>query len=243
MDPQQAKENFAMKNNSIEELQNANLKELIEIGMAFVKGKLQLTSEKMQILYDQTILVGNRVKDINEVMTTPCICNPSNYAEIRETLEKAFQAFDREDWISCRSALEVFFEWEANQALNYLDVSAWNYQHIIRWWVMLYETNICDEKPDGSPAQIFSDKISYQFFLRMPEHAKPKLEEGLKKFFPKLYSLQKKSTTYTEDGQKCLTIAEAAETFGMSEDEITDALSDKDSGKFLLTEDETYKLQ
>ena len=95
-----------MKNYSIEQLHNANLKELIDIGMAFVKGKLQLTNEKMQILYDQTILVGNRVKDINEVMTTPCICTPSNYAEIRETLEKAFQACDREEWISCRSALE-----------------------------------------------------------------------------------------------------------------------------------------
>jgi hypothetical protein len=108
---------------------------------------------------------------------------------------------------------------------------------------MLYETNICDEKPDGSPAQIFSDKISYQFFLRMPEHAKPKLEEGLKKFFPKLYHMVKNSKIYTEDGKKGITIAEAAEAFGMSEDEITDALSDKDGGKSLLTKDETYTLQ
>ena len=181
--------------------------------------------------------------DINEAMTTPCICTPSNYAEIRETLEKAFEACDREDWISCRSALEVFFEWEANQDLSYLDISTWNYQHILRWWVMLFKTDLWKDKSVGSPVQILSNKIDHQFFSRMPEHAKPKLEEGLKKFFPKLYSLQKKSTTYTEDGQKCLTIAEAAETFGMSEDEITDALSDKDSGKFLLTEDETYTLQ
>jgi nicotinamide riboside kinase len=231
-----------MKNYSIEQLHNANLKELIDIGMAFVKGKLQLTNEKMQILYDQTILVGNRVKDINEVMTTPCICTPSNYAEIRETLEKAFQACDREEWINSRSALEVFFEWEENQDLTTLDLYAWDYQHILRWWVMFYKTNICDDKPKGSPAQIFSDEISYQFFLRMPQHAKPKLEEGLKKFFPKDHSLLNNSTTYTEDGQKCLTIAEASEAFGMSEDEITDALSDKD-GKFLLTEDETYTLQ
>jgi pentatricopeptide repeat protein len=237
------KENFTMKNYSIEELQNLNAKELIEIGKSIVKGKLQFTDEKMQILYAQTILVGNRVKDINEVMTTPCICNPSNYAEIRETLEKAFEACDREDWTRCRSALEVFFEWEANQDLTTLDLYAWDYQHIIRWWVMLYETNICDEKPDGSPAQIFSDKINYQFFLRMPQHAKPKLEEGLKKFFPKAYNLLKNSTTYTEDGQKCLTITEAEEALGMPEGELSDALIDKEIGEYFLTEDQTYTLQ
>jgi hypothetical protein len=231
-----------MKNYSIEQLHNANLKELIDIGMAFVKGKLQLTNEKMQILYDQTILVGNRVKDINEVMTTPCICNPSNYAEIRETLEKAFQACDHEDWISCRSALEVFFEWQTNQDLTHLDLSAWDYQHICRWCEMLFKTDLYDE-PDGSPARTFYLLSFEQLIERMPEHAKSKLEEGLKKFFPKVYYMLKNSKIYTEDGKKCLTIAEAAEAFGMSEDEITDALSDNDNGKFLLTEDETYTLQ
>jgi hypothetical protein len=77
----------------------------------------------------------------------------------------------------------------------------------------------------------------------MPEHVKLKFDKGLKKFFPKLHHRFKNSKIYTEDGNKGITIAEAAEAFGMSEDEITDALSDEDSGKFLLTEDETYKLQ
>jgi len=230
-----------MKNYSIEELQNLNPEELIEIGMAIVKGELQFTDEKMQVIYAQTVLSNNRVKDINEVMTTPCICSPLNYSEIRATLEKAFEACDREDWISCRSALEVFFEWQANQDIMQLDLSAWDYQHICRWCEILYKTGLYDE-PNGLPAQIFSDETSHQFFLRMPQHAKPKIEEGLKKFFPEVHSLLKNSKTYTEDSKKCIAISEAAEAFGMPEEDISDALSDKDSGKFLLTEDETYTL-
>ena len=76
----------------------------------------------------------------------------------------------------------------------------------------------------------------------MPKHVKPKLEEGLKKFFPKLHHMIKNSKIYTEDGNKGITIAEDAEALDMTEDEIIDALSDDDSRKFLLTDDETYTL-
>ena len=107
---------------------------------------------------------------------------------------------------------------------------------------MLFETDLLKDKSVGSTVKILSKKIDHQFYSRMPEHAKPKLEEGLKKFLPKLYHMFKNSKIYTEDGKKGIIMAEAAEALYMSEDEIIDALSDDDSGKFLLTDDETYTL-
>ena len=126
-----------MKKYSIEELKNLNDDELSEIAVAILKGEHQFTYEKMQIICDQLHLVTNREKDINEVLTTSDICNRLTYAEMRVILKEAFEACDREDWTRCRSALEVFFEWGANHDLTTLDLYAWDYQHIIRWWLTL----------------------------------------------------------------------------------------------------------
>ena len=124
----------------------------------------------------------------------------------------------------------------------HLDLSVWDYQHILRWFEMLYETDLCDS-PDGSPVRIFSEMINDQFILRMPQNGKSKLREGLKKFFSEAHSLIENSTVYTEDGEKCLTMSEAAAVLGISEEEITEFLTEAGIGEFVLTSDQTYKLQ
>ena len=175
-------------------------------------------------------------------MQTAKACNHAIYPEQYEALKEAYKASDQEDWIKCGSALEVFFDPLAIEDIVGWNVSGWNYEHIIRWYDMIHRTKLC-EAQKGLPAWLFSEKISAQFFLKMPLSLMGKMREGLKKFFPEAHSLLEDSTIYSEDGQKCVTMAEAAKTVGMSENELTDALTEMGFGEYVIPEDQTHTMQ
>ena len=216
--------------------------ELTNLAKDIAAGKLECTKEEKQTIYDQMMVQIEYQKDLIEVLQTAKACIYAIYPEQYEALKEAYKASDQGDWICCGSALEVFFDSLAIEDLTGWDVSGWNYNHIIRWYDMTNQTNLC-EAQEGSSAWLFSKKISAQFFLKMPPSLIGKMREGLKNLFPEAHSLPEDSTIYSEDGQKCVTMAEAAKTIGMSENELTDALTEMGFGEYVIPEDQTHTMQ
>ena len=233
-----------LKKYTIEELKNLNQEELLHIEKVMAEGKFEFE----QYTQEENRLILEKLKQRYEhFIEKACkelakIFNHKIFPEQFEALKEAFDAYTLKDWVRCRSALEVFFEYEKPEDICQLDPSDWDYHNILRWFEMLYETNLSDD-PDGSPARIFSEMINDAFILKMPPEFKPKLKEGLKKFFPELNDLLENSTTYSEDGLKCIKISEVAENLGVSEEEIIQVLDEAETGEFILTEDKIHKLQ
>ena len=111
-----------VKNYTIEELKNLDKDELIAVARMIVDGQDDFTLEKWKIIRDKLgdAISKNRLKkerqeDIEELLVIlkhhEFGINPRQVEE----LTKAYDAYDREDWASCRSALKVFFKWTGNR--------------------------------------------------------------------------------------------------------------------------------
>jgi hypothetical protein len=209
-----------MKKYTFEELKTMNDEELRNVAKGIVDGKQNLTKKEKQIVYEEMITYIKRLEHFGRLLTSVKSQN-HDISEQFEVLKEAYEAGPRKDWTGCGFALRAFFEYETpDEFMLLMDLSGRDFQYILRWYEMLRNPILCDV-PNGSPVRIFSNTMDGQFILIMPQHGKSKLREGLKKFFPEAHSLLEKSTVYTEDGEKCLTI----------------------SGGFLLSENQTHKLQ
>jgi len=75
-----------------------------------------------------------------------------------EPVREAYVATLTMDWDRCRFSLELFFKNATAETMRQLDPCSWNFRHVLRWRLMLEETQLCG-KPKGSPARIFYEMI------------------------------------------------------------------------------------
>ncbi len=108
--------------------------------------------------------------------------------EENKALKEAYIAESNEDWPSCRSALEVIFEWMGDEDILNYDLRVWDYHHLLRWFNMLSMTGLCNE-PEGTTARTFTCMVNEQIVNRMPEHLKPKLWDCVENVYPELAAL------------------------------------------------------
>jgi hypothetical protein len=235
-----------MKKVTKEQIKNLNLKELLNISKAILdetSDSYEYSDEKKQIIFEQLRLLIERTKDIREVLQTSKRQNHPLFPEQYEALEAAYEADDAQDWVKCRSALEVFFEYEIADEFEMLTPGNWNYRHLMRWFEMFVQTRLCDE-PEDEPARIFYLMITKKVMVEMSPELKPAIDNIFNGMFPEVAALFDNSTSYAEDGQKCIKISDAAEALGMSEEEIIESFdATMEPDKFLVPEDKTHTLQ
>lgn len=164
-----------VKKYAIEELEDLNEEKLFDAVEGIVEGNDEFTEEEKQIIYMRMEKAfynmaqkNERLEDINEVLKTAKNFNHTMFPEQVNALKEAFEACDDEDWVRCRSVLEVFFEYEKPENIRQLDPSNWDYRHIVRWFEMFTQTKLCDE-PEDTPVWIFSDMINDQVILKIPK--------------------------------------------------------------------------
>jgi hypothetical protein len=97
------------------------------------------------------------LEDIIEFLEIAKTVRHPMWPEQLKVLKEAFEAHDSKDWVKCRAALEVFFEYESPDDVWQLAdfaPSYWNHRHLRKWLTMLYATELREE-PEDSPARSF----------------------------------------------------------------------------------------
>jgi hypothetical protein len=199
----------------------------------------ELTIEEIKTRNKQEI---EHLEDIIEMLEAKKAVRESIWPEQLKLLKEAFESHDFNDWERCRVELEIFLGYEESGNIFLLDVSKWNYRHILRWFRMLTFTGLGDDIEEAS-VQMFSQRINYQVIKKMPQELKHKLENIFNTVFPEIDDMFNNSPAYSEDGQECIRICDAVNFFGVSGKEIIQALNEAESGEFLLTENQIHKLQ
>jgi len=231
------------KQYTIDDLKVINDDELFEITKAVVEKKVQFSDKELQVIYDRMNLYTQVHKDLNEFCKMSKIAAHHIFPEEYQALKEAYMAEANQDWPACKSALEVFFEWMADEDLLKYDLSLWDYQHILRWFSMLSMTELCEDETEDSIIYAFSCVIDDQFITRLPKHIKPKLREGVQKFLPELAVLFDNSSMVTEDGLKCVDLSEVAKALEMSENDVLKAFEGSEPGEYLISKDKVIEIQ
>ena len=227
---------------SIEDLKNLTDEELSEISKAISDKKIKFSDKEMQIIYDKIDKYTKVYECMKEFYQSAKLINHEVFSEQEDALKKAYIAHEKDDWTKCKKALEIFFEWTGEEEILLFDLSFWSFQHIMKWFNMLVNTELSNS-PTGSPARIVSRKINEQVVQRMPEHLQSKLWDKLREIYPDLVALFENSKTITEDGKPCVDISEVARHLEISEEEILHLFEGADPGKYMVTKDKVYTLQ
>ena len=223
-----------MKQYTLQDLKTITDDKIFDIAEAIVKNKIKFSDECLQIVCDKLYVFSMVYKDQLEY------CNMSELAghivlpEEYEALKEAYIVEAKEDWVACKSALEVFFEWMTDEDIQYYDLSLWNYRHLMRWFCMLSMTGLCDE-PEGTTARIFACMVNEQIINRLPKYLKSKRWGGIQQFLPEIAELFDNSKVMIEDGLKSVDLSTVAKKLEMTAEEVVKLVEGLKQGENLVT--------
>jgi hypothetical protein len=228
--------NYRRKN--LKNLDTQDLREILEDldneKVIFSEKESEIIDKEMKMFPWKALSEAKRADDRIEVSFTFEKHGYKMSEEEEEALWEAFSAYDYEDWPRCDIALRAFFGMSI--LMEELDLSEWSNPHILRWYLMLRNTELIND-PERIFVHMFFDQIAELLKSKTPAELKPLLDKNPTKDLFLLYPLFRDFITDTKEGKKYIKTAEAAKEAKMTKDEIIKIMKEAELDEYLSPED------
>jgi hypothetical protein len=106
-----------------------------------------------------------------------------------DAFQLAIFASSLENWEICLEGLETYFSYHTPEMTRKINISQWDYRHILKWFQMLINTELYKE-PNGTPARIFFQMILEEGTIVRPSKLRAKFKKEIKQACVQLDGLE-----------------------------------------------------
>ena len=167
-----------LDNRGFQKLELTLSEEEKELIIEQVREHMEQRAPEEEFLHDY-IEVRNEWMKLNHKM---------DYPEAEALREAILSSFTK-DWKSCRIWLDTYFSHYTPEMVRKLDISKWDYRHILKWFQMLINTDLY-KGSEGSTAHAFFLMIFDEGTIVRPSELKTKFEKEVKQSCPELDGLE-----------------------------------------------------
>jgi len=167
-----------MNNSEIEKLERTLSNEKIDLILEQFKEYLEYRSPEEEFLHDYLELRNSWLELGHETVHQDLL-------GFRDTIYACYS----EDWESCRSYLESYFSIQTPEMIKQLNISQWDYRHILTWFRMLINTDLYKE-PDGTPVRTFFLMVLKEGTIIRPSKLRAMFESEVKQCCSGLFALE-----------------------------------------------------
>jgi hypothetical protein len=179
-----------MQTFTIDEILNMGNEDFEKLETTLSEEEKDLIINQVKEYFEQRDEMEEYIHDYVELRNSWLDLNHKMDSEELDAFKVAiFTSYSDGEWEICRRGLEYYFSHHTPEMIRKLNISQWDYRHILKWFQMLINTELYKE-PNGTPARIFFQMILEEGTIVRPSKLRAKFEKEIKKASVQLIGLE-----------------------------------------------------